>query len=249
MAEQPPTSAPLTDTPAPAEPPAMTDIQAQAEALVQESRALNERLTVQLAEGGAAPPAAAKATEVTLVEAKSVFPKYSTKDNVVKEVVPEGCLWGITGEDWRKIIGCFVVLYLFLAAYYAGLITIAVHIRGGEQYKSLPSKYYGPFDRDFYFSMMGSRRQTLEPLYPWIKATECPENLGHYVCTPECDVETVDHHLTLTPKDHGCNTYNACCSEEHFPLPTYGNEYECKAMSGTDVTPAVTNDHKKCVNP
>lgn len=99
----------------------------------------------------------------------------------------------ITYRDWGRIFACFTVLYLFVTAYYASLLTVAVTLRGGEQYKSLPSRFYGGFDRDFYFQGMGARlNNDGDALYPWIKATQCSDNLKNWACTPACDVPTMN---------------------------------------------------------
>mmetsp|Transcript_37146 Transcript_37146/g.44898 ORF Transcript_37146/g.44898 Transcript_37146/m.44898 type:complete len:199 (+) Transcript_37146:137-733(+) len=180
-----------------AEGASVEDITVHAQTLVDQSRSLNAQLTEQLT----AQPAA---TEV--VPATTPMP-VPVKEPAAVQMIPEPRaaavevaptpqpgFCGIPFDDWAKILLCFTVLYLSLTAFYAALLTIAVEIRGGEQYKSLPSEYYGSFDRDYYYHGMGSRRGDPEVLYPWIKNYDCPNNYDNFVCTPQCDVPTQPFH-------------------------------------------------------
>lgn len=54
---------------------------------------------------------------------------------------------GITVLDYGRSSACFLVLYVILGCLYGAMMTIAVEVRGGN-YMSLPSKYFGAFDRD-----------------------------------------------------------------------------------------------------
>ena len=54
---------------------------------------------------------------------------------------------GITMQDYGRSGACFLVLYVILGCLYGAMMTIAVDVRGSN-YMSLPSKYFGAFDRD-----------------------------------------------------------------------------------------------------
>ena len=54
---------------------------------------------------------------------------------------------GITVQDYGRSVACFLVLYVILGCLYGAMMTIAVDVRGSN-YMSLPSKYFGAFDRD-----------------------------------------------------------------------------------------------------
>ena len=54
---------------------------------------------------------------------------------------------GITVQDYGRSGACFLILYVILGCLYGAMMTIAVEVRGGD-YMSLPSKYFGAFDRD-----------------------------------------------------------------------------------------------------
>ena len=54
---------------------------------------------------------------------------------------------GITVQDYGRSGACFLVLYVILGCLYGAMMTIAVEVRGSD-YMSLPSKYFGAFDRD-----------------------------------------------------------------------------------------------------
>ena len=65
---------------------------------------------------------------------------------------------GITVLDYGRSSACFLVLYVILGCLYGAMMTIAVEVRGGN-YMSLPSKYFGAFDRD---QEMGTHFQAAE---------------------------------------------------------------------------------------
>lgn len=208
----------MADAAAPAAPTQsseVSDITAQAEALVEQSRALNERLTTQLSDDAPAaiaipPPAApaAAAPAPTPAPAKPVQ-KYTPVTEVAAPVQKGGGIFGIEYPDCARIIACLIVLYLFLAGFYAGLMTTAVHIRGGGQYKTLPSEFYGPFNRDAYFPGYGSRRKDREVLYPWVQA-RCNgiTDETDFVCDTTCSIPTLPHHRT--PQDNLICKFMTC---------------------------------------
>ena len=65
---------------------------------------------------------------------------------------------GITMQDYGRSGACFLVLYVILGCLYGAMMTIAVDVRGSN-YMSLPSKYFGAFDRD---QEMGTHFQAAE---------------------------------------------------------------------------------------
>lgn len=158
---------------------------AEAQASVKEVQAVKADLDKKLVQP------AIQMSSIDTAKAGEIQPKPPTPraGGAVAEVESEGFL-GIHSDDWFKIFACFFVLYSCLVAFYASLLTIAIHIRGGGEYKSMPTTYYGPFDRDYYYSEMGSRRADREVLYPWIKDFMCNVNPTQYVCTPDCDILT-----------------------------------------------------------
>ena len=73
----------------------------------------------------------------------------------------EKTLWGISYRNWSRIVGKLIVLYVFLGLYFTALLHIGFEVRG-TKYMSLPSKYFGKFDKSASHPMIDLHGKTFE---------------------------------------------------------------------------------------
>ena len=83
----------------------------------------------------------------------------------------ETMIFNISLGNWFRIIGKLLILYAFLACYFAMLFFIGIDVRK-QDYFTLPSKYFGDFGRDYKFiGMYDSENNPIDQNMP----TGCDE--------------------------------------------------------------------------